>query len=38
MESGVSYAPARELAVALDLQVEWDGASKTVEIKVCGGK
>ncbi len=33
IESGVAYAPARELAAALDLHVEWDGASKTVQFK-----
>ncbi|WP_419877976.1 N-acetylmuramoyl-L-alanine amidase [Brevibacillus centrosporus] len=32
IKDGVSYAPAREVAAALDLQVEWDQENKTVEL------
>nr|WP_277614076.1 stalk domain-containing protein [Brevibacillus borstelensis] len=36
IESGTAYAPARELASALGLKVEWDGATKTVKLsKSC---
>ncbi|MED4780356.1 stalk domain-containing protein [Brevibacillus choshinensis] len=31
IESGVLYAPARELAVAMGMQVEWDGTSRMVK-------
>ncbi|WP_286176781.1 hypothetical protein [Brevibacillus brevis] len=30
--SGSAYAPARELAAALCLQIEWDQATKTVRM------
>ncbi|MDC0763482.1 peptidoglycan DD-metalloendopeptidase family protein [Brevibacillus sp. AG] len=32
-EAGTSYAPAREIASALGLQVEWDGSTKTVKLR-----
>ncbi|GIO09685.1 hypothetical protein J31TS6_57130 [Brevibacillus reuszeri] len=32
IEAGISYAPARELAAALGLQVEWIQESKTVKL------
>jgi N-acetylmuramoyl-L-alanine amidase/Mannosyl-glycoprotein endo-beta-N-acetylglucosaminidase/Copper amine oxidase N-terminal domain len=36
IEAGVAYAPARELAAALCLQVEWDGVTETVNfLKKC---
>ncbi|MED4581895.1 N-acetylmuramoyl-L-alanine amidase [Brevibacillus choshinensis] len=40
IEAGVSYAPARELAVALELQVDgWDQTTKTVKMsKGCACK
>jgi hypothetical protein len=40
IESGVSYAPARELAIALNLQVvDWNQSIKTVKLsKGCIGK
>ncbi|WP_289139183.1 hypothetical protein [uncultured Brevibacillus sp.] len=31
-EAGTSYTPTRELAAALDLQVEWIQDSKTVKV------
>ncbi|MFP3390584.1 N-acetylmuramoyl-L-alanine amidase [Brevibacillus sp. SIMBA_040] len=33
IENGTSYAPARELAGILNLDVEWDGNTKTVILK-----
>ncbi|MEJ8548389.1 stalk domain-containing protein [Brevibacillus borstelensis] len=30
--SGTAFAPARELAKALGLEVEWDGAAKIVKL------
>ncbi|MFF0831041.1 glucosaminidase domain-containing protein [Brevibacillus sp. NPDC003359] len=35
IEAGTSYAPAREIAAALDLQVEWIQETKTVKLKGC---
>lgn len=31
--SGSAYAPSRELAFVLGLQVEWDGLNKIVKLK-----